>query len=310
MALRYLGEYITQIRRDTNTKDSSFTNGIPDDQIVEYLRDGQDRLQSKIFSKYPTLFEVETTFSPVANQESYTPASDEYAVNSIASLEYSPTGVDRDYYFLKKNILQSRTNVPVNYPSFYIQSGNRLLIQPKINTAAGLFRLVYTKALPSLDIRRGVVLSTTSDGTYYTSVTLDPAGSPTPDDTNLASVEYISIVDRHGNIKYSGIPITGYNSTTKVLTIETSTCPMASGTISGGYYVTIGAVSTTHSILPSPMGGRYLLAYGAWRVFGADNAIAAGAKEQELTAYENDIMETFAAPNRDIPYIPWTEDFI
>lgn len=317
MALRYLGEYLAMVRFDTSTRNSLVTSGISDDQIVNYFRDGQDRLQSKLFSRYPNVFETETTFSPVANQESYTFPTDDYALNSIVSLEYSPSGLDRDYYFLTRNIINSRTNIPVSYPTQYIVSGTRLLIQPTPSTSSGTFRVVYTKQLPSLDIRRGMVSGTPgTSGGYYTTIVIaacDQSGGTsitTPDDSNLSVAEYVSFVNRHGTIIYPGVSVSSYNSGTHTITCEASTAATSVGTIVAGNYVVFGAAATTHSTLPKPQGERYLVTYATWRLLLTDNSTAAAAKEKELTAYENDIVEAFSMSDRDIPYIPYTEDFI
>lgn len=307
MPLRYVGEYIDQIRRTANVLDSSSTNGVSSTEIVQYIDEGQSRLQSRISSRFPTTFEFQATFSPVANQEEYDFPSNVYTGSRIKMLEYSPTGNARDYYPLRQAIILDRSNVSVNYPSHYIIRGSKILITPTINNSTGTFRVVYERQLPRLDIRRGKVSSAANSGGYYTTITLD--GAFDNDDTELAMAEYITVVDKHGTIIYSGISVDSYDSATDTITIDANTAPTSTGTIAAGNYVVLGKFSTTHSQLHEPC-ERYLISYGTWKTQKKDSNQDYQAQETELAAMENDIVETFSANERDIFILPYTEDFL
>lgn len=65
---------ITEIRRLSNNENYSSTEGIVDEQIIRYLNDAQDYLQSAISNTNQNnkVFSVEKIISVVAGQEAYT----------------------------------------------------------------------------------------------------------------------------------------------------------------------------------------------------------------------------------------------
>jgi hypothetical protein len=307
MPLRYVGEYIDQIRRTANVLDSSATNGISSTEIVQYVDEGQSRLQSRISARYPTTFEAEVTFAPVANQEEYDFPDHTYTGSRIKTFEYSPTGQARDYYPLRQTVALNRINVPVNYPSHYITRGFKLLVVPTINTSTGLFRIIYEKQLPRLDIRRGKISSAAISGSYYTSITLDNTFDN--DETEIAAAEYLTAVDKHGTIIYPALTVDSFDSSTGIITLETNTAPTTTGTLAAGQYVVLGRYSTTHSQLTAPC-ERYLISYGTWKTQKKDSNEDFEPQQEELQAIEADIIETFSANERDLFILPYTEDFL
>lgn len=309
MQLRNVSELITQIRRQAKILDSSATNGVSSSEIVQYLNDAQDRLQSLISAEHSTAFEVDYSFSPVANQEAYDIPEDCFAVNRIRKLQYSPTGNAREYYPLKRGILEDRYNGSSSSPSHYIVRGNKLLIQPTISLASGTFRLVYQRVLPNLDIRRGKVLLANSSGLYYTTIELDT--SYANDEEALSVAEYVTVVNSRGTIIYPALAVSSYNTSTQIITLDSSTALVSGGTISAGHFVVSGYNATTHpSVLLGDLSERYLICYGTWKCQRGDSNSDAGKQETELEALESDIVASFSMINVDQVPIPHTEDDI
>lgn len=307
MATVNLAELILSVRRQTSTTGTSETSGISDNEFVDYFNDAQERLQSRLTSKYSNIFTKEYEFSPVANQEEYSFPSDAYAVNRIWLLEFSSTGNPEDYYNLKRRSFSNRQAVYSNYPTFYILKGNKILVNPIVNTSTGSFRLTYEAQARKLDIARGTILSTDNDGTDYTTITLDPEANI--DDDFFASADYISFVGILGEpTEQMGPTVASYDSSSRIVTLN-SGFSIADDTLTAGMRIVGGMLSTTHTTLPD-ICQRYLKSYVAWKIQRRDSNISdASPQERELQALEDDIEEMFAANDRDEIEIPYSEDF-
>lgn len=303
-----LASLIDAVRRQTNTVGTSSTSGIADDEFVGYFNDAQERLQSRISSKYSNIFTKEYEFAPVADQEEYDFPDDAYAVNRVWNLEFSSTGLARDYYNLKKRSFKARTGVTGNYPFEYLLKGNKILVGPIPTSATGMFRLTYEGAVKKLDIARGVIDTFATSGGYYTTITLDSAEDT--DDEALAAADYVSFVTTLGTgTTQRGPAVSSYNSTTKVITLASNTFA-TTDTLVAGMRVVLGDYSTTHTELPD-ICQRYLKSYVSWKILRRDSNVSdASPQERELEALEKDIEEMFGANDRDEIEIPYTEDCI
>lgn len=217
MTCRYNGELIRTIREETSTEGASDNYGIEDRQLLQWLNDAQNRLQSKIGKLYPSVFWDQTTFSPVASQEAYTLKTEIYtgagsldvtqrfSTNRVAKVEYSHTGNARDYRPLQLGTLLDRTGVSTNFPVYYILFKNQILISPIPNMSTGTFRVVYEKKLPSLSLRRGKMNGdATNTGNFYDYVTLQDWTIQdeefTIDSEALGLAEFVTVVNFQGDV--------------------------------------------------------------------------------------------------------------
>lgn len=304
-----LAALIESVRRQTNSVGSTASSGINDNEFVDYFNDAQERLQSRISSKFSNIFTKEYEFSAVANQEEYDFPDDMYAVNRLWKVEYSNTGSAQDYYNLKRRSFSSRTGVTGEYPSSYITKGNKILFQP-IPSSAGTFRLTYEGVCRRLDIVRATVSSSTlnDDETHYATIELDTGEDI--DDEYLSAADYVSFVTRFGvGTTQQGPSISSYDTATKIITLVADTFAVTDS-ITAGMKVVGGKYSTTHSQLPE-ICERYLKSYVSWKILRRDSNISdASPQERELEALEKDIEEMFGDNERDEIEIPYTEDVI
>lgn len=247
--LEYIGNIIASCREDAGETDYSADNGIPQSVPLKAANDAQIHLQSIIYHACPWWFETDEDLDGVANQRLYTLTSNVYLGGSISLVEFSRDGQEKNFYELDQKTPRFRSKEQDNYPRLWIPHGqNSFFIDPYLSSSVGKFRATFSKAIDTLDLRRGQVSTVTLNGgaTAIVSITLT-----NPDETALAANEYICVSSPGGAVQYQNIQYdynTGYNSTTKVLTFTTP-APLADGSIAVLDYITCGRYTRTHSEL-------------------------------------------------------------
>ena len=308
--MRRLELLIEEIRRSTDNED---TSGISDLDIVQYLNDAQDRIQSRIASQFPNVFFTQTTIDLVASQEAYDLPTDIYLGTRIANLEYLYSETSNDYAQLPSKTLADRsTSYESDFPAFYIRRNNDILINPipQVARTDGL-RLTYQHKLRTLDIRRGEISSASKTGTTLNSLTLDLTPTLTKDSGVVAAasdvlnkIDYISVVDRDGVNVLKNIPIDSYNSSTGVVTVTSGFTTTVDASTFVGEYVVGGTNATSHSDL-FDVCERYLIVYAKLKLLERDgNQLEANYQIGELREIEKDIIESYQVPEEDRLILP------
>lgn len=288
------------------------TSGTNKDIYVQFLQEGQDKLQSYICSMFPHTFLNESLINLVVGQEIYTLPEDLYMGTRLASVEFLfNQGVAGSYIRIPPARFKDRVSYfSSNVPLYYIRRNNTLLMNPIPRQAVtGGLRIVYQKQLRRLDIRRGKISSVAMTGSTINSITLNISPTLVKDSPTIAAAidilnlqDYICIVDRDGNSILDNIPIDSYNSTTGVITVSSGfTTTLSSGAFTS-QYITSGKLSTTHSQL-SDMCERYLVSYCASKIFTIRGCMAEGQVfDSEVKKLEDDILESYSQPDEDIYY--------
>lgn len=308
--MRRTDQLITAIRRRTDNEDVSASEGISSEEFVDFLNEGQARLQSRIVDAVPdcTLFDTSKTTSLVAGQRAYAIASstDQPLLGSMVRLvEYRTGSLEEDYYQLEPDILDNLSLVRGTYPSSYdIRNGN-ILVSPLPTGSNGTLRITFPRRLDALDIRRGKIDTVNTSGSNYTSIILE--ATPVPDDILDDTDFFICVNSKYGVVNYYNAPVTTYDTNSRTLTFD-SGVSTSNGTISIGDWVTYGKWTTTHSQLPDDC-ERFLLAYAAWKVLKRDSTDDAALQEQELIAIENDILSALKDTKRQREAIPVSNYF-
>jgi len=213
--MRHVDDLITQARRESDNETFSTTSGIQDDEFLQYLNDGQDRLQSLIAAKHSEVFTTEKVFPIVASQEAYDLNDHVFLNNRIVSVEHSSSGNLRDYYPLQQRTLKERITSDSTSPAFYVRRSGQILINPIPTAATGKLRVNYERTLDDLDIRRGIIKSAgiTGAGTVaspITQITVDGSGTPTPDSAlgDMLLGDVVCFTDRKGVVLDYNLDIT------------------------------------------------------------------------------------------------------
>lgn len=298
--MRRIDLLITQVRRSTENEEFTADSGISDEEILQYFNDAQDEIQNIIQSMFPDLFMKEQTIQAVVNTEAYDIPDDSLLGNRISMLEYSPSGLGRDFYPIKKGHKRERLNGDSGNPSFYIRRNNQILVEPKPQQG-GVLRLFYQKQLPKLDIRRGQVLSVVLTGSQITSLVLDT--TQLIDDMALLEDNYDTVVDKDGIVHMRRIPVTAVSAGSGVVTVSPSFTFQSGETITAGDWILRGRESTTNSGLPD-ICEKYLLEYACTRLLMRDSSVDSAELSALLSKVEQTIKTALGEPDGDIDLIP------
>jgi hypothetical protein len=296
---------IERIRRYTATQ--SYTDaaalasqiGVQTQTMVDLFNEAQHAAHGIIFASAPDIFIKTETQDITADTESYNMPSDAFLGANIISVEYKYGDGTNDYIKLDKKDSHMR-GPGSGTPNSYIQHHDTILLSPIPATAVtdGL-RITYEYRLPELDVRRGKV-SAVDDGSNPTSITITDNTSADYMLGANAPAEYITVVDKDGNIQMDEIAVSAYNSSTGVITCSVSAA--ASEAVAVDDYVVIGKRATTHSVLPS-FCEAFLVKYVEHSVLellghpGANNAAA------KLGQLQFQLADVFSNYNTDIMLI-------
>lgn len=293
----YVGRIVSSVRERTDNtqfaKNSSgvVTEGVSTDLILEFINDAQEYLQGKLIEVFPSDFTAESEIDIEANVEGYSIPDNIFIGNKIVSIEYSHSGLARDYLTLVSRSIDSRDSTPGNQPRFYIRRSGQVLLNPIPLTAQGKIRANYYRALDRLDIRRGKITSKTA-------TTIVLADDSDLDSVRLALSDYLCIVDRYGAIKDYNIQVSGYDSGTRTVTIPSSTLVGAAND-----YVVDGRYTTTHPTSNSHL-HRYFRVYAQKRLLLKDESVSAVEEDEELLKIENQIIAAWSVMQEDPIEIP------
>ncbi len=311
--MRYISDLITQIRRHTNNQDVSLTTGIPDELFLQYLNDAQDRLQSLISNLKPPakIFTREVEIPIVANQSEYSIPDRVFYNKQVDGIEYSSSGLVKDYFPLRKITFGERSTDTTTWPVAYYRRFGKFYPSPIPSTGTGKFRVIFERSLDDLDKRRGKVSSISGlSSTTFTSLVVDSSADETST-PNLSTADYICICDKDGNVTAYNIPVSNYDTGTNTLTPVGSFTFQAGETIAVNSYITIGKYTTTHSALPDEC-ERYLFHYCAESIFHKDSSTDIVAEGSLLDRMEKDIIKMIGSQTsevQDIPRVRENEDF-
>jgi len=297
--MRRVDLLITASRRATENQEFTATAGIQDVEFLQYLNDGQEEIHSILQSTFPSILTAYKVQTAVQSQEAYSVPRDLYLGTRIDQIEYSCSGVDTDYYILKKGQIKERLNTQAGNPAFYIRRGSEILVQPRPQQA-GLIRWSYQKAIPKFDVRRGTVLAVTLSGSSITALTIDTV----PDDADaIVEQGFMSVVDRNGAIQMRSIPVTAIDSVTGIVTVEPGFTFQAGETIALGNYACAGDFASTNSELPEVC-EKYLLEYCNLRILMRDSQTDSAQISQILSKVQETLRLAFAEPDGDPDRIP------
>lgn len=302
--MRALDQLITASRRATGNTDYTATAGVQDEEFIQALNDAQEEIHSIINVLFPTILMAEKYVDVSIGQETYAIPSDCYMGTRIDNISYSPSGQDQDYYVIRKGSLKERIDGVNGNPSFYLRQGSNLLIQPPPQQG-GKLRIVYQKAIPYLDIRRGTVQAVTLGTDTITSLTLDPSGL---DASALLEQNYITIVDKYGAVKMKDIPVDAIDTATGVVTVSPGFTFQSGETIATGNFALRGKNSSTNSQLPDVC-EKYLLEYCNMRIFVRDSSTDQAEIAALMAKIEGTLKQAFSEPDNDPDRIPIIDPF-
>ncbi len=282
--MRRLEFLMTQVRQSTDNTD---TNGISNNEIVGYFRDGQKYIETLIFKNnpYADLFKVQEVYN--ANSTGvYDLPGDCYAENAISMVEgrYNLTQ-NNDGYSRIKPISESE----IAYMFGYVVRNNQIIISGQNNIAQlQNIRVTYFKQLKTLDIRRGTV-GVIVPNTSVAITSLDTT-APLLDD-------HYSFCDNQG-VQVVGDIYSESNSSPLLITDTTG--------ILGGQFLLSGKNSTNVCELPDAC-EPYLLDYVRQRIYTRNNYDDANKQMYFTEQQKQEVISIFSKNKKDDDTVPITD---
>ncbi len=305
---------ILQARRMAENEDSpdgaDSTVGITDEEVLQFINDAQDRLQTLISGANSSAkpFVVEKELDCVVDQEEYDLEDRLFYNKEIELVEYSPTGTNTDYFPLDL-LSQFNRNSDSGTPYGYYKRFGKIYLVPPPDTSNGSLRVLYERHLDDLDIRRGTITTVTGlTSTTFTSITLDTDAdeSSIP---NLSTIDYVCVCNKYGTVTARNIPVLSYDTSTNILTPAATHVFDTGETIAANSYVTFHRFTTTHSTLTDEC-ERYLIQYAWEQIAMRDSAEDLNRIKTVREEMEGDIIRQYASQTGEIAYIPmldWEE---
>lgn len=299
---RYIGDILDAVRRDTHNVDwaqgGAGRKGTIQEDLVRYANWAQQRAQGVVARKHNYYFEVAPKeISIVADQDTYTVPDNVYLGSRIQKVEYSRSGLARDYNRLRPFNPHSDYPRIGSHPCFYRRRGSSITLTPTPAQSQGSIRVHYERALDLLALRAGQVQGRTLTSTQLTALSIDTT-SDGDDVIPLSTAQYICINDQYGNVKMYNIPITSYDDSTGIVTLDAFT--FAEGeSVAVGDYVTVGKYTTTHSDLVDDF-ERYISEYVSERLLHKDSSVDAFEVSQMFQNMEEEIVSSLSLPDKDI----------
>lgn len=271
--------------------------GLATKLALEYMNDGARSIWAKIMQVGTDLYTKEAFIDTVSGQAAYSIPLRTSFGGKIISVQYSYSGQwTRDTFFsLNGPISEDEISLYTSTPRSWLFRGGQLILSPIPDvTLANGIRVIYREEPPTLDIRRGVVHSNTSynPGTgALTNFTMNTASTPFDSTSQILTEDWCCIVDSNGGFLMRNIgEITGFSTTTGVISFSSSFVGGATETAPTGAYITSGWNATTHSPFHHEI-DDYLIDYAAlWMSEYDHDDISFGKKEKRLKDRERDII--------------------
>lgn len=294
----YIGYLIEEVRRDTRNEDvptDSEQIGISSEDFLRYANFAQEKCFAIIMAAKSTRFEAVKEIDLVVDQMEYEIEDNVYLGESVKNVEYSNSGLARDYHEIREVSLSRRSDEPGTV-SAYIRHAGNLIFTPKNNVTGAKGRVTYDRAPDALDLRRGTITSSVTSNGQITSLFVDESLADT---TALERAQYVCVNDAYGNVTMYNIPISYYDSSTGELVILNDAFTYASGeTVAIDRYVTVGQYTTTHSKL-NQVCRRYIAQYMAYKIFGRDSSDDQKSAKEDMKETLGEIAQAYADNPKD-----------
>lgn len=282
--MRRLEFLITKVRQSTDNTD---TNGISNNEIIEYFNDGQKYIETLIFKNnpYADLFKAQQVYDATTTGI-YDLPIDCYSDNAISLVEgrYNITQ-NNDGYSRIKPI----TEAEISYMFGYVIRNNQIIISGQNNIAQlQNIRVTYFRQLQSLDIRRGVIAAVVPN-TSITVTSFDPT-APLRDD-------HYSTANAQGVQAGSNIP--SESTASPLITTRTDGAAI-------GEYILTGRNACNASELPDCC-EPYLIDYVRQRIYTRNNYDDANKQMYFTEQQKAEIIAIFSKNKKDTDMVPITD---
>lgn len=323
---RRIEELIASARSLAYQENYSYTEGWNDNVVVQALNFGIDRLYAKLTEIDNPANVRELSIDIISQQAAYDLPIDVLMAIRLVDVRYLYSGMNQPWAFitLTHGMIQDRFAYPTTLPdTFTIRNGQIVLSPaPSITNLQSLV-INYQKRIRKLDIRRGLVVgpvAAPAPGFPQTITLTFPTTSQKyatmqSNANNLLDlIDWVSIVDIHGQPLVDAIPLASYNQSTQVLTaLKGYSIPVAAlanlnaAILGNGAFVVQGDYTSTNSELDRVC-EDYLIEYCILRLMRLSSDVEASTEETAAEELVLDRLLNAYRRNRPSNYpIVWQE---
>lgn len=294
-------------RLQAGAKMYTATGGVRMSEVCRFLNEAQEGILNKILQTKSPLFTRQTQIAVTSGTATYpvpgTIPNVVHTTGNILGIKYSFNGEAKSAYPLDKRTSRQENSNP-GYPTAYFLRDGQIVLSPIPNQSTGVLFVDYQYTLPTLDIRRGLI---SAHG--LTSITLTQNSTlyvETGEDLAAGLVDYISVVDKDGTIVANSIPVTSYDTTTRIITC-TLTAAQNTAVTNGSNWVVFGKYATTNSGLPD-ICRRYLVHYAARLIQMRDSNSETTVTKELVDEIEAEVLMACADLEEDLTAIAILDD--
>lgn len=302
MALERVDILQRDARLQAGAKLYTATGGVRMSEVVRFINEAQEGILNKILQTKSPLFTRQTQIAVTAGTATYpipgTIPNVVHTTGNILGIKYSFDGQAKNAYPLDKRSARQEVSIPA-YPTSYFLRDGQIVISPIPNQTSGVLFVDYQYTLPTLDIRRGLI---SAHG--LSSITLTQNNTllaETGEDLSTGLVDYISVVDKDGTLVANSIPVTSYDTTTRVISC-TLTAEQNAAVQDTGNWVVFGKYATTNSLLPD-ICRRYLVHYTARLIQMRDSNSETTVTKELVDEIEAEVLMACADLEEDLTAI-------
>ena len=322
MGTRRLEEMILDARSQAYSEDYSSTEGWDDNVVARLFNHGLNQLYHAVTQINNPANIEEVSIDVTSGTQSYDIPVDVFMAIRLTDVRFLWGTQAYDFVTLKQGNIQDRFDYPINIPDTYCIRDGKILLSPTPNvTKTGGLIINYQKRMRSLDVRRGQLSSKTDSPVTVTltfsSTSAKNANMQDNAESLLDKIDYVCLVDRDGEPIVTKLPVNNYNSSTNVITAETSysfpTAELAALdaaiAASDAVYVVAGQYASTHSELDSQC-EDYLIEYVISRLLRlqSNTGEANQSRDREAQALEA-LINAYRRYRRSVYPIRWVQSF-
>ena len=302
---RYILHLIEDARDSSENDDFTSETGIQDREFIRYLNEGQQRLHNKITQQHPRVFEKDTTYTLSRSQETVTLPDDIHVKNMVTQVEYSYNGSEENFYVLNATSMRNRQSGVEGSPSHYFVRNNKVFITPTPNDSSASLRVSYVRRCNNLGKRLAQVDTVTLATDTITALSVD-VSSVGVDSTSLERAdEYFTVVDSQGNIKMNDVKFDSIDTSTGVVTINSSFTFDSGETITAGDWLIANRSGTSHiDTNLTDMAERYIEQFCIYKILKRDSSVDSQEALTELGLLEEEIVDSYKEIPNDVTSIP------
>jgi hypothetical protein len=223
----------------------------------------------------------------------------------VTQVEYSYNGSEENFYVLNATSMRNRQSGVEGSPSHYFVRNNKVFITPTPNDSSASLRVSYVRRCNNLGKRLAQVDTVTLATDTITALSVD-VSSVGVDSTSLERAdEYFTVVDSQGNIKMNDVKFDSIDTSTGVVTINSSFTFDSGETITAGDWLIANRSGTSHiDTNLTDMAERYIEQFCIYKILKRDSSVDSQEALTELGLLEEEIVDSYKEIPNDVTSIP------